>query len=108
MGIRATDNEALATELWGDDKVWDDERKQFVPTARYVGEAGPELVDLPKGAEVTPSPGRSSKPSGTATAKPSSKSGATPRPNARTTAHRSRKVPGGNSTARSTDGSGTA
>lgn len=30
--IRATDNEELATELWGDDKKWDDERKQYVPT----------------------------------------------------------------------------
>lgn len=30
--VRATDDEALAESLWGDDKEWDDERKQYVPT----------------------------------------------------------------------------
>lgn len=31
MGINATDNEKLANQLWGDDKYYDEDRKQFVP-----------------------------------------------------------------------------
>lgn len=31
-GVRATDDEKLATELWGDDKRYDEEREQYVPT----------------------------------------------------------------------------
>lgn len=31
MAITATDNEQLATELWGSDKYWDEDRQQFLP-----------------------------------------------------------------------------
>lgn len=59
MTIRATDNEAYATELWGDNKAWDDERKQYVPTdednkgaAATVQESDAEEVQSPDSAET--------------------------------------------------------
>lgn len=56
MAIRATDNEQYATELWGDNKRWDEDRKQFVPT-----EAGEAKVDqvVPERAEEQPGDVRS-------------------------------------------------
>lgn len=34
--IRATDDEQLARQLWGDAKRWDDELKQYVPVDSAV------------------------------------------------------------------------
>lgn len=31
MAINATDNEELATELWGENKYWDEDRQQYLP-----------------------------------------------------------------------------
>lgn len=48
MAIRATDNEAYATELWGDNKRWDDNQKQYVPTEDQGAERDqPQPVDAP-------------------------------------------------------------
>lgn len=48
MAIRATDNEAYATELWGDNKRWDDDQKQYVPTEDQGAEQDqPQPVDAP-------------------------------------------------------------
>jgi hypothetical protein len=90
MAIRATDDEALATELWGDDKKWDGERGQFVPVEK----------------EVKSSPGNSSPSSQSSTEKPSGESGKNPRPTAPTTGQPSSQDPKGSSTAPSTGGSG--
>jgi hypothetical protein len=90
MPIRATDDEALAIQLWGDSKVWDDERKQYVPTK-----------------EEEPCPGNSSAPSETASEKPTEKSESSRPSTARTTARPS-KSGTASSTARSTGGRGKA
>lgn len=87
--VRATDDEALATELWGDDKYWDDSRKQFVP-----------------GTEE-PSPGNSSSTSETEP----SKSGKTEKdsgPSVAPTTQTPSKTEKDSSTVPSTGGSGTA
>lgn len=52
MAINATDNEDLASQLWGQEKHWDDELEQFVPNdGKYT-----------KGGD-RPSPGNSSEQS---------------------------------------------
>ncbi len=95
MPIRATDDEALAQQLWGDDKHWDGERKQFVPNAE-----GTE--------EVQPSPGHSSDSSESGTVTQSSGSDESPRQTAPTTEPPSSKGRKASSTARSTGGPGAA
>lgn len=40
--IRATDDKALATELWGEAKRWDDDLAQYVPTDKI--ENDPEVA----------------------------------------------------------------
>lgn len=88
--IRATDDEALATELWGDDKKWDEERGQFVPVEK----------------EDEPSAGNSTEPSSDSTPKTGDESGNSPRPTAPTTEPPSNEVREGSSTAHSTAGPG--
>lgn len=39
MAIRATDDEQLARQLWGGSCEWDEELRQFVPTADTPAEA---------------------------------------------------------------------
>lgn len=89
MTIRATDDEGLATELWGDKKEWDDERQQFVPVDK----------------EVKSSPGNSSPSSASSTEKPSDEKPKSPRPTAPTTEQSSKSGPKDSSTAPSTAGS---
>ena len=92
MAIRATDDEALANELWGDDKEWDDERQQYVPTE--------------KGGD-RPSRGNSSQSSQTSTEKRSDENEKSHQPTAPTTVSPSKSATG-SSTAASTGGSGKA
>lgn len=80
------------------------------PRYEWVGEAGPELFNLPAGetTEEEPSPGNSSETSPEKpqpSDKPSSSKG---RSRARTTASRSAQAPTAGSSAPSTDGSPTA
>lgn len=88
--IRATDDEALANELWGDKKEWDDERKQFVPTEEE---------------EVKSSPGNSSASSDSSTEKQSDANEKSPRPTAPTTVQPSKSGHTASSTVPSTAGS---
>lgn len=87
--VRATDDEALATELWGDDKYWDDSRKQFVP------------------GKEEPSPGNSSSTSETEQSKKQNDVEVNLRSTAPTTQTPS-KTEKDSSTVPSTGGSGTA
>lgn len=91
MAIRATDDEALANQLWGDDKVWDEERQQYVPTEK-------------KGEE--PSAGNKSATSSDVTEKKSDEKQKSPRPTALTTERTSKLDPEETGTAPSTGGSG--
>jgi hypothetical protein len=101
MAIRATDNEQYATELWGDNKRWDDDLKQFVPSGD-VEDKGSE-----KGGDQS-SPGNSTEPSSDKTLKNSEKSGTDPQSPVRTTESPSVKAPTGSSSASSTGGAGKA
>jgi hypothetical protein len=92
MAIRATDDEELATQLWGDDKEWNDERKQFVPVEK----------------EVKSSPGNSTERSSDPTTSSNDKTGSSPRPTAPTTVQPSKQTDKGGGTAPSTAGSGKA
>lgn len=101
--VRATDDENYATELWGDDKVWDDKRKQYVPTkgTDHTADGADE------GGEES-SPGKTSSASSTpsVTSEPDEKSD---HPStARTTGSRSSKAQPASGSARSTGGSGKA
>lgn len=101
--VRATDDEAYATELWGDDKVWDDRRQQYVPTKGTDHTA----AGADEGGEES-SPGKTS----SASSEQSETSGndvKSDRPStARTTASRSSKAQPASGSARSTGGSGKA
>lgn len=114
MTIRATDDEVLAAELWGEYKKWDKERQQYVPvksvrvTSAWVGERGPELVHGFEGEEVGTSAGDSSTSSQTSTEKPIDESAKTLRQTVPTTAQPSNRPPMGSSTAHSTGGPGKA
>jgi hypothetical protein len=121
MTIRATDDEALAEQLWGDDKKWDDERRQFVPTkdengvqlvdlgrvpAGNVGETGLELRPGTEDVEAEPSHGNKSARLSDETVSSGSKSSDSPQPTAPTTEATSSQGRTGSSTARSTGGPG--
>lgn len=45
--IRATDDERLAAELWGDAKDWDAGRQQYVPTEAKPTDAAEEPPAAP-------------------------------------------------------------
>lgn len=90
MAIRATDDEELATQLWGDDKTWDDERGQFVPGGDDV------------------SAGNSTETSSVETSSSTSKSVSSHPPTVPTTVPPSSQGRTGSSTAPSTAGSGKA
>lgn len=92
-GIRATDDEALAERLWGDNKKWDDERQQYVP--------------VEKGGEQS-SPGSSSQKSSDVTGKTEPSEKQDPPSTARTTEPPSKKVTPVSSGAPSTGTSGKA
>jgi hypothetical protein len=91
MAIRATDDEALATELWGDNKEWNDELRQFVPTEE-------EGDDVSAGNSTE----RSSKP----TVSSEQTNSTSPRPTVPTTVQGSNQDPKGSSTVPSTGGPG--
>lgn len=91
MAILATDNEELATELWGQDKYWDEERRQFLPNK--------------KGG--VPSAGNKSATSSVQTVTPDDKTKQVPPPTVPTTERSSSKGQKGSSAAPSTGGSGT-
>lgn len=81
--------------------------------AEWIGEAGPELLDVPDGATVLPtaeeepSPGNSSETSSPKPASSPKQSGSKGRSRARTTANPSGQAPTDSSTARGTDGGQT-
>jgi hypothetical protein len=108
--VRATDDEQLAEQLWGDDKRWDDDRNQWVPTPSSGGKTDAESeedkdkVEGPDDEEVPSSPGSSSVTSTETTQKNSDdEKNQSPVP---TTARPSKSGQKGSSTARSTGGSG--
>lgn len=92
MAITATDNKELATELWGDEKYWDEDRKQFLPKKK-------------EGEDV--SVGSNSKTSSSETEKSEESSKQSHPENVRTTEPRSTSEKVG-TTAPSTGGSGKA
>lgn len=51
MAIRATDDEQLARQLWGDSCEWNEELRQFVPTADIPAEASEFEGDEAEGQE---------------------------------------------------------
>lgn len=91
MAIRATDNEELATELWGQDKYWDEQRLQF----------------LPKEKGGVPSAGNKSVTSSSPTRTADDKTKQVPQTTVPTTGRPSSKDQKGSSDAPSTVGSGT-
>lgn len=72
--VKATDDEQLATELWGDDKEWDDEREQFVPTKKGGDEpsAGNNSSTFSDEQPLTPTTPLGETPSTVRTTEPSS------------------------------------
>lgn len=90
MAITATDNEELATELWGEKKYWDEDRQQYLPKK--------------EGDDV--SVGSKSKVSSPETEKSDEKKNQDPQKSAQTTEPTSSSRKGG-TTAHSTAGSGT-
>lgn len=90
--IRATDDEQLATQLWGDNKEWDDDRQQYVPV---------------EGGEPS-SLGNSTATSSESTEKNEPSTSKDLRSTAPTTARPSGKTSKASTGARSTDGSGKA
>lgn len=66
MAVNATDNEDYATELWGDDKHWDDNLGQWVPEGGKLSpgiSSSPSQSNSDKQSETNP--GSDSKPAPT-------------------------------------------
>lgn len=93
VNVRATDDEDLATRLWGDDKKYDDARQQWLP------------VEKDEGSEE-PSPGKTSSTSSTKPAKTASDASKDRPSTAPTTGSSSPKAQTGRGSASSTGGSG--
>lgn len=101
MAVLATDDKVLATELWGDDKYWDEGLGQYVPNGGKYDRRVKKGGEQPSAGNSTPASSDSAKTTDTPVSKvlPST---------APTTAQPSTPAPTASVTAPSTAGSGKA